>query len=422
MTNLDGFRATHLIGREAELAFLCRALADARACHGRAVIVAGTLGTGKTRFGVELRQLAQAQGALCLSGAAFAAETDLPYGVFLTALEPLLRQDATGHLVLCRVRSAFAGLAPSLDTAQAGAGAPEEMALISPRLCDSVAQLLRESSPQRPLVLFLDDLHWADRQSLSLLHFLVRRIEACRALIVATYRPEHRAVNPALREVLTSLSRLGHLDRLTLTALSREQTQALVKHLLHYEDDISPAFLDLLYSHTEGNPFFIEETLRALAVTGDIYLQEGRWLRRPIQELQVPQSLRDALFLRVADLLPASLRVIETAAAIGLEADHSLLRRVCGLDEDHFDEALGDLCRQDLLVETTTPPSRYRFRSPILQNVVYGETATATRRRYHRRIAAALEEAAAGDGMPSWALFAWHSACGDGISVRSGCV
>jgi DNA-binding CsgD family transcriptional regulator/tetratricopeptide (TPR) repeat protein len=422
MRNLDGFRATHLVGRENELALLRRALADARTYRGRAVIIAGALGTGKTRLGLELLHLAQAEGALCISGAAFAVETDLPYGVFLTALEPLLRQDATGRMVLRRVTSAFAGLAPSLDADRAGAGVPEEMALIGPRLCDSVAQLLRESRSQQPLVLFLDDLHWADRQSLSLLHFLVRRVETCRALILVSYRPEYGATNPALREVLTSLSRLGCLDHLTLDALSREQTQALIKHLLHYEDDISPAFLDQLYAHTEGNPLFIEETLRALAAQGDIYLQEGRWLRRPIQDLQVPQTLRDALLLRIADLSPASLHLIETAAAIGFEADHGLLRRVCGLDEDQFDEALSDLCRRDLLVETSGLPSRYRFRHPILHGAVYGATTAATRRRYHRRIAAALEDAAVEGGAPSWSLLAWHAACGDGISVRPGCV
>ncbi|MDQ3995406.1 MAG: AAA family ATPase, partial [Gemmatimonadota bacterium] len=344
-------------------------------------------------------------------GRVYVVETGIPYAVFSDALQPLLRKlDPAALAVLTRGAGAWLGsISPAF--AASGAATPNEEggADAKARLFWTFAQFLGRLAAKQPLLLVLENLQWADTASLELLHFVSRQIGRDRIGILCTYNEGELDQSPALRTTEQSLLSLGvaRLDR--LEPLSHEDTERLVCETFHAEPAAVRQFAARLYSWTRGHPFFIEETLKALVESGRLHERDGRWLGWEVEGLELPRSVRAAVAGRMERLSPAARTVANIAAVVGTRVGYDVLRAVSGLPEAGVLEALDELRRHGVLVESAAEGDvRYDFSHPILADVLYGELGLARGRLLHASVAEALEKLY-GDEAPARAdVLAFH--------------
>ena len=252
-----------LIGREPEMARGRAALVEAHAGRGQLMLVLGEAGVGKTRLIGELSADASHRESHVLLGRCHEGEQILPFGPWVDALRAGRIPEQIGGLadLAPSSRSELARLLPELDAGRADPGAPDYL-----KVFESMAQLLACLSRVRPLLLILEDLHWADEMSIRLLGFLARRISSWPAMVVTTARQDELIDAPVLRRTLQDLSRAPHVVRLELAPLSRAETVRLVRTLARSgRDEAALARLtEQVWSTSEGNPFVVVETTRAL--------------------------------------------------------------------------------------------------------------------------------------------------------------
>ncbi len=334
--------AEPLVGRAEEL----RALEQALDRLPGAIELVGEPGIGKTRLLAELERIAEDRGHLVLSGSASELERDLPFWVFADALEDYVR-----------------GLPPSVPTppdlpwARTGGSLADERH----RTHQAVRELLTLLGERQPLVLILDDLHWADPGSLELLGSLLRRPPAAPVLLALAVRP--RQVPERLLPALERAHRAGTLTRVELTALSREDAK-----LLHGEA------ADTVYDESGGNPFYLQQLARALGRTG-----------------QVPRDVTAALSEELALLSGDGRRLLQGAAVAGDPFVPELAAAAADLPDPLG--TLDELLHADL-VRPTEVPRRFRFRHPLIRRAVYDAAPAGWRLQAHERAAAVLTGAA----------------------------
>jgi DNA-binding NarL/FixJ family response regulator/tetratricopeptide (TPR) repeat protein len=362
-----------LVGRARELDAVA-ALAQASAA-GRCelVLVAGEAGVGKTRLLEEARE--RTTGVDVLWGACLEQQRALPYAPIAEALRHL--PGALDDPVLRR-------LAPELDPT-----APETVSdtdLERHRIAQALATRLQRTAEQRPLLVVLDDLQWADAATLDLLGVLVRRLADSPVLLLVSYRDDELHDRPALRATLADLRRGAH--ELTLTRLPPDQVAQMIRAMLTGRREISPDFVGAIHARTDGNPFFVEELLRTLVETGEVPVDDGV---QAIAQLDVPVTVQDTILRRVARLDDAARVVLRIGAALGQRFDLEPVRRLSGFDEDDLLGALRALVSQQLLVEDRDS-GELRFRHALTRDTVYGELLVAERRGLHHRVAEVLED------------------------------
>ncbi|MFG3579119.1 AAA family ATPase [Micromonospora chersina] len=375
---LDGVTAraasTVLVGRQPELAGLREALGRARAGDPVTVLVGGEAGVGKTRLLEEFGAHATGAGARLLIGQCLElGEAGLPFAPFAAALRDVLRHD--GPAAFAGYEAEFARLLPELARVPAGAAAPTGLPVSdTPRgyLFDLVADLFRRIAEERPLVLLIEDLHWADRSTRDLIGFLVRAARATRLLLVCTFRTDELHRGHPLRPFLAELDRARGVDRIELGRLDRDGTAAILADLLGAEP--AARAVDDVHGRTQGNPFFIEE----LAAAGD-----------PVGCAVLPETLRDLLLARVDRLPEPAQRVLRIAAAGGTRFAHQLLAEVAGLPEAELEDALRAAVAGQLVV--ADPDGDYEFRHALFREAVHDDLLPGEHARLHARYAAAIE-------------------------------
>ncbi len=365
-----------MIGRAAELQQLEDALAAASSGRPSLAFVAGDSGVGKTRLVGELLRRAEASGAEILAGDAVElGEGELPYAALTSALRGLARD---GHPSLDtlhpRDRAELARLLPGL----AGA-APSDEGSDRPaqgRLFEAVLGLLDRLGSEAPVVLVLEDLHWADPSTRAFVAFLARSLCRERVLVVLTYRVDELHRRHPLRPLLAEIERDPEVHRITLEPLSRDELAAALEDILGEAPD--DGLVDRLYARSEGNPLFTEELLAAGV--------DGRGA--------MPVTLRDALMVRIEQLDPATEDVLRVLA-VGQRVDHGLLGEISGMDRGALVAALREAIASHLVVAQSD--DRYTFRHALLREVVADDLLPGERTELHRAFAAALERRA-GDG------------------------
>lgn len=366
--------STVLVGRQREIAALRDALGRARAGEPTTVLVGGEAGVGKTRLLEEFGRSATEAGARLLVGQCLElGEAGLPFAPFAAALRAVLRRDGPG--VFDGYEAEFARLLPELARGPAGVAAPA-VALVpdAPRgyLFDLVAELFQRLAAGQPLVLVIEDLHWADRSTRDLIAFLVRAARTARLLLVCTYRTDELHRGHPLRPFLAELDRARGVERIELGRLDRDGTGAVLADLLGAEP-LARA-VDDIHQRTQGNPFFIEE----LAAAGG-----------PVGCGTLPETLRDLLLARVDRLPDAAQRVLRMAAAGGTRFAHQLLAEVAGLPEPELEDALRAAVAAQLVV--ADPEGDYEFRHALVREAVHDELLPGEHARLHARWAAAIE-------------------------------
>lgn len=372
-------RETPLIGRENELRRLARILEDAWRGTARVVIVLGETGVGKTRLVEELCATAARRSGRAVVGRCYETEQILPFAPWVEALRAAgVAADAAAVADLPRgVRATLARLFPELSAdVDAGADAGNPL-----RLFEALVQLAGALASRAPLLIALEDLHWADDMTLRFLAFLGRRLPRARLLVVGTAREEEVAQAPSLRRTLEELEAQPVLASLQLGALSSEDTAQLVRALTKAGTDEAKVagLADRVWRSSAGNPFVAVETTRAI--------EDGVEAAAP-GGIAVAGSVRD-LIVRRLDRLSASARHVAAVAAVaGGPLDVPLLERASGLSLTETAEALEELVRQRVFHGVG---EGFDFTHDRVRQVADAGLLAPRRESLHAAIAAALE-------------------------------
>jgi DNA-binding CsgD family transcriptional regulator len=409
--------ASPLVGRTSELQALTGALSAADDGHGQTIFVVGESGIGKTHLVTALSEHASVRGFTVAVGRAYPVETGVPYAVFSDALLPLIRAVEPSVLTLL-TRGGTAELAqlfPALDASPRGTSAARgDPSELKARLLWNFTQFLARLAAKRPLLIVLENLQWADSASLEMLHFVARQIGGDRVLVIGTHNdPDHR-VSSGLRATEQSLRGLGNGTRLRLQPLTVDETVELLEKRLGAESERTRHFAERLQRWTGGNPFFIDETIKALIERGQLRESNGQWAGWDVDELHVPATIRDAVLARLGDLSADARRLADVAAVFGTHATHDELAAVSGLDPNALMTTIDELRGADVLTERVDRSEIiYDFSHPLLQETLYSELGLARTRTLHGTIAETLEQLYGARAMSRADELAFHYARGD---------
>ncbi len=387
---LDRFARGQMVGRQKELAEARGFWQRATQGEGRVLLVSGEPGVGKTRLVRELATWVEVSGGTALAGECY-AEGGAPYA----PVAQMIRAALKAKLDLALPTPILADLVilspelrirhPDLPPNQ-----PLDPQAEKQRLFESVTALCTSLADQTPIILILDDAHWADEGTLSLLRHLARGLRQSRALLVAAYREIELDEALALSGVLHDLDRERLATRIKLTRLDRQYTLDLLAAL--FREEITPEFLDRVYQETEGNPFFIEEVCKALIDSGRLFFADGRWHRPAMQELEIPQSVRLAIQTRVRRLPETTQETLRLAATFGRDFDFQTLSHASELEERILIDALESAQRAQLIEELSSRREvTFSFTHALIPSTLYEGISALRRRPMHRRAAESIE-------------------------------
>ena len=408
---LDRIVRGQLVGREREVVQIRDLWQRAAAGEGHVLLVSGEAGIGKTRLAREAAAIAGGSEARVLIGRCEAASA-APYAPVAQLVRAAL--DDAGDTMRTLPDYLLADLlmlAPQLRPRypHIRPNPPLDPPLERQRLFDSFVswcELLagdgRASSDRPPLLLWVEDAHWADSGTLSLLRYLAPRIGNLRLLLVITYRDGGAELAEArgLREMLLDLNRERLAEPLRLARLSRDATADLLATMLATGGEISPEFLDSVYRETEGNPFFVEEVCKTLIEEGKLYFAGGTWRRSDIRTVLIPQSIRAAILSRIEKLPDAIQEMLRSAAILGQEFDLAALQAMGAWgssersewDEETLLDMLEHVVRTQLVAEIQrTAPIRYAFAHALIPFTLRESLSGLRLQRLHGRAASAIE-------------------------------
>ncbi|HUB21943.1 MAG TPA: AAA family ATPase [Streptosporangiaceae bacterium] len=364
-----------LVGRDEQMAALEDAFASVRQGGPTAVLLGGEAGVGKSRLVSEFGRAAEAAGACVLTGGCLELGTDgLPFAPFTAVLRQLVHEhgaDAVAAMLPGRTTRGLARLLPELGDPDTSPGIGTDPGEARARLFEDVLSTLDHLARHSPVVLVIEDAHWADRSSRDLLTFLIGNQRAIGGLlIVVTYRSDELHRTHPLRPLLAALDRISWVERVELARLTRNDTADLAAGILGRQ--LATDLADALYHRSEGNPLFVEALLGR-----DGELSCG-----------LPESLRDLLLDGVRRLPEDTQEVLRVASAGGESTGHALLAAVTGLDDAALTSALRPAVMANVL---RAQPSGYAFRHELIREAVHDDLLPGEHGRLHSRFAEAID-------------------------------
>ncbi len=394
-TPIDHVVRGSLVGRDRELAEALQVWRKARQGESGILLISGEPGVGKTRLARELISQAQVEGGASLVGECY-AEGSAPYAAFaqmiLNAadwaddLPQLVQADLISLAPALRVRYPAVPLNPSLEPIA------EQQ-----RLYESAFAFFAHLAACAPVVLLLEDMHWADGGTLALARSLVRRFHqtSTPVLLILTFREGELTGQKGLNDLLTTLNRDQLASPLKLHRLDRQGTQDMLEAL--FAEAITADFADDMYRETEGNPFFIEELCKALIDSGQVYRENDRWQRRSATSIELPRSIRMAIETRMAGLPESTQEVLHLAAVLGRRFEFDVLQAAAdsttGQDEDALIAALEAAQQAQLLYEVRREGGgTFEFAHALIPTTLIEGISGMRCRRLHRRAIVALEK------------------------------
>jgi tetratricopeptide (TPR) repeat protein len=388
---------TRFVGREGELQQLCQALERAAAGHGQAVAVVGEAGVGKSRLVWEFTRSHRTQGWLVLESGSVSYGKATPYLPVIELLKGYCRiqerdepreipERVAGKLLtldgalLTLMTPILALLDVTVDDAAWAALDPPQR---RQRTLEAVKRLLLRESQIQPLLLIFEDLHWIDSETQALLDSLMESLPTAGVLLLVTYRPEYQHKWGGKPQYL----------RLQVDPLPRESAQELLETLLGADGTLE-ALKRALIGRTEGNPFFLEESVQALMETQVLAGKRGACRLTKAPGLwQIPATTQAILAARIDRLAPEDKRLLQTAAVIGKDLPLVLLQTIADLSEERVRQGLTHLQTAEFLYETSLfPDVEYTFKHALTHEVAYGSLLHQRRRELHARIVGAIEQ------------------------------
>jgi predicted ATPase/DNA-binding SARP family transcriptional activator len=397
---------TPFVGRDAPIDWLRAQWSEARRGSGRLAVIAGEPGIGKTRLASEFGRAAAQEGAAVLLGRC-QEEVLISYQPFVEALGRYVA--ATSPDVLQAQVGTHGGdlarLVPELARRVPGLAEPagEDSGAERYRLFEAAGALLANASRSWPVVLLLEDLHWADKPTALMLTHVVRTIQTERLLIVGTYRDMD--TGEPLSALLAELRRERALEALRLESLHRGDVATMITAWLGRTPPTH--FAHAVHRETEGNPFFIEEVLRHLLDVAAANRTEWERLTS-FSRLGIPDGVREAIERRLARLSADARRTVTIAAAIGRSFSIAVLDDLAEMSSERLLAALEEATQRRIIEEEPGPPGRYAFAHALIRETLYASLSGPRRVRLHRRIGAIIEERHAGDPDPPLGELAYH--------------
>lgn len=358
-------------GREGELAVLAGAFTAAAGGTPGIVLLGGEAGGGKSRLAAEFAARVSGQARLLTGGCVELSGPGLPYAPFAAALRDLVRERGAAEVAALLPGQSAGELAALLP----GFGAPPVPAdpeTARARLFELVLVLLEALAEQQPVVLIIEDVHWADQPTRDILSFLARNLRDAAVLVVVTFRSDSLHRDDPLRRLLAGLGRVGGVTRLELARLSRDQVAAQIEGVIGRPP--APSTVNAVYERGGGNPLFTEALLNPGGTV------------RP----DLPETLRDLLLAAVKDLPGQAGQLLRTAAVGGHWVAHTVLAAVTGSDDDTLTAGLRPAVAANVLVADA---DGYAFRHELIREAVLGDLLPGERAQAHRRFAEALESA-----------------------------
>jgi DNA-binding winged helix-turn-helix (wHTH) protein/tetratricopeptide (TPR) repeat protein len=384
------------VGRDDVMQELRAALDEVLSGRGRVGMLVGEPGIGKTRTAEELATEARRRGALVADGRCYEGEGVPAFWPWIQILRTLV-----ADLPAARLKEQLGDGAPDIEPLvpefrKRFPDLPEPDAVESEqarfRLFDSVSTFLRNASRERALVLFLDDLHWADEPTLRLMQFLVREMRDARVALLGAYRDVELRRQHPLAQVLGQLAQEPHFRRIPLRGLVESDVSRFIA--VTAGRDASDALVRAVFEMTEGNPFFIHETVRLLDAEGRLdAAPETPW------SVSLPQGVREVIGRRLDRLSDACNRVLTVAAVMGREFAVGVLEQAVGLSRDALLECLDEAAAARIVSHeagngggaTPLPLGHYAFTHALIREVLYEELTGPQRVRLHRRVAEVLD-------------------------------
>lgn len=392
---MRAFERTPFVAREEECSELGSFLDGLEQGRGAVVVIGGEPGVGKTRLTEEVADRARRRDHRVLVGRCYESDTAPPYIPFVEIIESAMREvsadtlraalgDAAGEVakIVPQIRMMFDDVPPPLELP------PEQERRF---LFNSLWEFIERAAVTRPLVLVLDDVHWADESTLLAAEHIAQRLREVPVLVLATYRDTELDVARPLARTLEALLRRQHAHRLSLKRLPQDGIRSLLRVMSGSEPP--GELVDAIYRETDGNPFFAEEVFKHLSEEGKIFDEEGRWRRDlEIGELDVPEGVKLVIGRRLGRLAEPAHVALGIAAVIGRRFEYRVLEAVGEVDPDELLDAMDQAERARLVVsETTTGEPVFSFAHELIRQTLLTETSLPRRQKRHLAIARALQ-------------------------------
>ncbi|MCJ7559569.1 DUF2791 family P-loop domain-containing protein, partial [Candidatus Bathyarchaeota archaeon] len=398
-----------LVGRERELEELETLLNSALEGKGKTIFVSGEAGSGKTRLIREFLKVAKVKGVSVMAGWCL-SDAAAPYFPFVEAFhsycassdeeeQPTSLQQPETSLGIAGtaqmisgergITAWLTGPTPLQKTGRAEAVSPQ---VWKDQVYAGVAGTLHSISAQQPIILFLEDIHWADSASLALLHYVARAVNNSeRIMVLATFRSEELTADAEghphpLAEALRMIRREDLFTEIKLSSLDQGDVSKIAENMMG--GSLQPVLAEKLTAESRGNPLFVVESLRMLYERKSLFQEDNQW-RLAVDELGIPSKIKDIILRRLGVLKFSQRRVLDAASVIGEKFDVELLSTVLGLDSLEVLETLNVIAHSTSLV--SVEENCYRFDHARSRETLYEELSPPLKRGYHGRIAEKLE-------------------------------
>jgi DNA-binding NarL/FixJ family response regulator len=384
-----------LVGRLPELQALCQFIDHAKGGRGQAVLIAGEAGIGKSRVLAEAQTYAASQGFLPFRISCFQTDTALPYAPLFEPLRNylLLELQSTHSQKLLSIAEELSRLLPELAPFPFPPSPTRSEPLhLEPeqkkyRLRMTLGEFFIQLGTEQPLLILVEDVHWGDESTLEFLHYLMRRSIAQPIILLLTYRNDE--VRAELKHWLAQLDHEHLSHHLILARLSRQEVDVMLRAIFGLNRAPHPHLLEILYTLTDGNPFFIEELLKSLSASGGIDLEKGSWNGKLPNELEIPRTVQAVVQQRSEQLSKDARRMIQLAAVMGRQFDFTVLQQLTQHSDLELLALMKELIAAQLIIEESA--ERFIFRHALTRQALYSSLLARERRLLHAAIAEMLE-------------------------------
>ncbi len=420
---LERINRGKMIGRQEELAELTSCWDKVRLGEQNPepfILIAGEGGIGKTRLLRELEVYTNLRDGYVLQDTAKEQDLGTPYSVFANALNKYI-QKSSAYILRRQMSGLIAGevvkLVPQL-TEKIGYIPPNptlEPEAERARLLEQISKFILNLTYEQPTLLLLDDLHFADPGSLDILETVMRQAIGMPLLTVAAYRNVGLSYASPINRLMANLNANHLIHDINLRRLSEPMTEEMLVSLL--ANSVSQSFVSAIYQATEGNPLYVEEVVKGLAIDGQIILKEGRWEQRDSGRLHVPNSIKAVLGSRLERIDRRTLELLQLAATIGRSFGFHLLAKASAFKEGNIQTALTEALRAQLIEPekvSSGPPDNmlHQFQHAIIRETLYEDLRPLRRRQLHRKVAVAMEQLSSAGTFSNSAVLAYHFIAG----------